>query len=152
MFLVGIALTQKTHPLLSRCQPVIDLDRQVMTVTAPPSAAVAPLVISLADQQWQGQGGGKDSAPAGEWREIKVCYSQHVAQRCASSADAWFSAVLGTRCQLARRGSRTAESSAAPSTFSNSAQFLLLSMNSLRMLQQKVSQLFRLLSTNLHLI
>lgn len=143
MCFVGIALTQKTHPLLSRCQPEIDLIRQEMTVLPPPSLPLlAPLVLSVA----AGDDGSTSSLP------IRVCYSQHVAQRCEGQADAWFSAVLGVPCQLVRRnstndsnrgssnsGSESGRSDNGSSSFSNSAQFLLLSINSLRLLQQKVS-------------
>jgi hypothetical protein len=132
--MTGIALTQKTHPLLSRCVPVIDLELLVMTISPPTSCDLAPLVISLTgDGGDVDEGGSNDNSTL---RHVKVCYSQHVAQRCKVSADAWFTTVLGTRCQLVRRGA-----SPMPASFSNSAQFLLLSMSSLRTLKHKVRSL-----------
>ena len=99
-------MTQKSHPLLSRCVPAIDLAAQVMTILPPPSVALPPLVLSLAAGAKEGarasREGGEEEDMAG-LRQIRVCFSQHVAQRCAVSADSWFSAVLGTRCQLVLR-------------------------------------------------
>ena len=153
----GIALTQKSHPLLSRCLPEINLTQHEMTVSPPPSMSLAPLVLPLTTQsQGQGQGEQQQQEGGADVRQIRVCYSQHVAQRCTGPADAWFSAVLGVPCQLVRRSTSTSTSTSSNSTdssnnsnssgssgssssFSNTAQFLLLSMTSLRFLQMKVS-------------
>ena len=86
-----------------------------------------------------------DSGQQAPVRRIRVCFSQHVAKHCTLSADAWFSSVLGSQCQLVRRNVKHAISSveeerniSTNASFSNSAQFLLLSMSSLQALQEKV--------------
>jgi uncharacterized protein YcbX len=85
-------------------------------------------------------------------RQIRVCYTQHLALRCTQDADAWFSSILGIQCQLVRCESPFLQSIKngtcnsidnnqiiSKKSFSNSAPFLLLSRNSFNLLQQKVS-------------
>ena len=72
-------------------------------------------------------------------RSVRVCLNCQEGVSCSPEADAWFSAYLGTMCYFVRTPKHQQPNSTNwKKSFSNEAQFLILSVQSVQNLHQKV--------------
>ena len=129
----GAAMRLHTYPKMSQIAPSIDLERQVLVVSAP---GLKDLTISLTSE-------GRDSAEIIDASKaaghIRVCGSR----ACASvwggnEVTEWFSSFLGVQCWLVRHKSEKGraldchdEDASRTKAFANDAALLLVSQNSI---------------------
>lgn len=104
-------LSQKRVPRLALVQPVIDFERETLTLTAPD---MPPLTLSLARAT---------AAPVVD--DVVVCGARTTAQ-FSGTGDEWFTQFLGRRCQLARQPAARSDDH----SFQNTSALLLVSQAS----------------------
>ena len=128
-----MALTQKTHPKLALCIPRLELGADTLILTAPGMEDLTLFLHSEATTD------GEMQHNNGQTQSVKVCLKCHQALKCSPLADDWFSRYLGIPCVFVRRERYSKVSSgvngetvpALPEkSFSNEAQFLMLSIQS----------------------
>lgn len=125
----------------------------VLRINAPGMSTLE--VVFLPDESDGDSRSNKDAAEASSdsnlsvtsvSKSVRVCIACHDGVSCSKTADEWFSAYLGTSCVFVKAQTAGAISSrlksnhdsAVPTSFSNQAQFLILSLHSVQNLQNKV--------------
>mmetsp|Transcript_27521 Transcript_27521/g.37918 ORF Transcript_27521/g.37918 Transcript_27521/m.37918 type:complete len:485 (-) Transcript_27521:134-1588(-) len=135
----GRAVTQKTHPMLSRVQTAVDLHARCLVVRAPADMHSEPLLVPL-----------DEDGPAGGVADmlVKVCGSSRRGWATGPQADQWFTTALrhsgdGQHYRLVRQRPVSGPSdSSGQRSFSNQAPLLLLS-------EESVSALVALIAAEL---
>jgi molybdenum cofactor sulfurtransferase len=107
-----VFLSQKRVPRLALVQPVIDFERETLTLTAPD---MPPLTLSLA----------RASAAPPVVDDVMVCGARTTAQ-FNGTGDDWFTQFLGRRCRLARQPAARSDDH----SFQNTSALLLVNQTS----------------------
>ena len=121
----GVAMRLGSYPKMSQIQPYIDMENEVMVVSAPEHE---DLVLSL-----------KKSSNVNESaHEVEICGVLCTGNIWGGSKTSnWFTAVLGVRCWLVRRDESRSEYATSNNTqsnkksYSNEAALLLVSQQSI---------------------
>ena len=136
----GQVLTQRRCPLLAKVKAVVDVEDAVLRVHCAGSAE-APLEIALSEPTMPSSS-SPTAAPVNDV-DVKLCLRREPASSFTSTsstfdeASRWFSQVLGVPCRLVEHASSTTTTTtAATHEFSNEAQFLILTTQSVAALQR----------------
>ena len=129
----GAAMRLHSYPKMSQIAPTIDMERKLLTVSAP---GCDDLTISLALGDYEKI---KGSSSGDESSHIRVCGSKACANVWGGDeATEWFSSFLGVQCWLVRHKGEKSESPnsnkgglSAKKAFANDASLLLVSQNSI---------------------
>ncbi|XP_054847805.1 molybdenum cofactor sulfurase [Eublepharis macularius] len=134
----GVCITQKQEPKLCLVQPLIDLEKNVMTIKA---EGMDPISVSLEE----------DSGSQTPVCHSKVCSHRVQTYSCGERLAGWFSEFLGRQCYLIRQSSDfkrnanqkhekgEATPTAAPLSLVNEAQYLLINRTSVLQLSDQIT-------------
>ncbi len=150
--ITGRPLTLKSHPQLTLCIPFVDLESNWMTVQAPGMKTILAInyhthqvllkregeLITIEDleRSIESKTSSDISLP------IQICLDCQHSCHLSPVADQWFSEYLQQKCYLVARQNEAnslPEVGNSQSSFSNSGQFLLVSEESVKSLQDMVS-------------
>lgn len=148
----GAAMRLHTYPKMSQIAPSIDLERQVLVVSAP---GLKDLTISLTSEGRDSTENIDASKAAGH---IRVCGSRACASVWGSDeVTEWFSSFLGIQCWLVRHKSEKHraldyhdEDVSRTKAFANDAALLLVSQNSIDHLNGILAEQHSKLVTSRH--
>ncbi|XP_060103806.1 molybdenum cofactor sulfurase isoform X3 [Heteronotia binoei] len=134
----GVCITQKQEPRLCFVQPMIDLEKKVMTIKAEGMDLIS---VSLEED-------GGTPAPI---CQSKVCSHRVQTYSCGGRLAAWFSEFLGRQCYLIRQCSDSQRNAkqkhekgetavmAASLSLVNEAQYLLINQTSVLQLSDQIT-------------
>ncbi len=129
----GAAMRLHSYPKMSQIESTIDLERSIMTVTAPGHVNLVLSLDKSADSAL-----GVSATP----RDVEVCGALCTGKVWGGpKASSWFSSVLGIRCWLARhceRVDQTAIGHSGKDSYSNEAALLVVSQRSISLLNSVI--------------